>query len=143
VAIDTRTKKFCAAKIRVLPAHDSLDAGFLLRTTKPKIAVLDKGYSSESLYEQAYEQKTLLMIPQKKNAKRGFFRKKMHKKFRLRTYHRREMAESSISSLKRKYGASVSSRTVRTIRTDVYGRLACQNIFLWLKRLLGWSRANS
>lgn len=139
VAIDTRTKKFCSAKIRVLPAHDSLDASFLLRSTRPKIAVLDKAYSSERLYEQAYEQKILLMIPQKKNAKRGFFRKKMLQQFKIRTYHRREMAESGISSFKRKYGTSVSSRTVRTIRTDVYGRLACHNIFLWLKRLLGWS----
>jgi hypothetical protein len=130
LAFDTRKKKFCAAKIRVLPAHDIKDAEFLLRISNPKIAVADKGYVSEKLYEYATNNKILLMIPKKSNAKRGFFRKKMHKRFNLRTYRRRALVEASNSSIKRKYGSSVSSRSVRTIRTEVYSRLACHNLFL-------------
>jgi transposase len=76
------------------------------------------------------------MIPKKINAKRGFYRKEAQKKFKLRTYHRRELVESSNSSIKRKYGSSVSSRSARTIRTEVYGRLACHNIFFWLFKTL-------
>jgi len=138
-AFDTKKKKFCAAKIRVLPAHDIRDAKFLLKNSNPKIAVADKGYNSEKLYEFCHEKSILLMVPKKKNAKRGYYRKKMHKKFRLRTYNRRQLVESSNSSVKRKFGASVNSKSVRTIRTEVYGKLACHNIFGRMFRLLGQS----
>ncbi len=138
-AFDTKRKKFCAAKIRVLPAHDTKDAKFLLQHSNPKIAVADKGYNSEKLYLFAEENNILLMIPKKSNVRRGHCRKKMQKLFRLRTYHRRELVESSNSSIKRKFGASVSSRSVRIVRTEVYGRLACHNLFSWLARLSGQS----
>ena len=138
-AFDTKKKKFCAAKIRVLPAHDIKDAKFLLNRSNPKIAVADKGYNAEHLFRFAAENKIELLVPSKCNAKRGFYRKKAQKKFRLRTYHRRELVESSNSSIKRCYGSSVSSRKARTIRTEVYGRLACHNIFGWLFRLSGQS----
>ena len=139
VAFDTRHKKFCAAKVRILPRHDLKDAKHLLKQSLPKIAVADKGYVSENLYEFAHEQGILLMIPKKKNARKGFYRKKMHKKFCLRTYHRRELVEAGFGSVKRKFGGSVSSRKARTIRTEVYGRLACHNIFSYIIRLLGQS----
>ena len=139
VAFDTQKKKFCAAKIRVLPAHDIKDAKFLLRHSNPKIAVADKGYNSERLYKFSAENNLLLMIPKKSNAKRGHYRKKMFKHFRIRTYHRRELVESGNSSIKRKYGSSVSSKTVRTIRTEVYCRLACHNIIFLFLGLSGQS----
>jgi len=142
VAFDTRKKKFCAAKIRVLPAHDIKDAKFLLRNSNPKIAVADKDYNAEHLFKFAAKNNVQLMVPSKSNAKRGFYRKKAQKNFRLRTYHRRELVESSNSSIKRCYGSSVSSKTVRTIRTEVYGRLACHNLFGWLFKLLGQSLLN-
>jgi len=128
-AFDTRKKKFCAAKIRVLSAHDTRDAKYPLKHSNPQIAVADKGYSSEKLFQFAHEQGTLLMIPAKKNARRGRFRKRMQNLFRTRTYHRRELIESANSSLKHKFGASVSSKTVRTIRTEVYSRLVCYDLF--------------
>ena len=137
VAYDTRRKKFCSAKARVLPAHDIKDAEFLIKNNKSKIVVADKGYNSEKLYEKAFYQETLLMIPKKKNMKRGFFRRKMHKKFNLRTYHRRELVEAGFSSIKRTQGSSVSSKKARTIRSELLGRLACQNIFSLLFRTFG------
>ena len=139
VAFDTRKKKYCAAKIRVLPAHDIKDAKYLLLRSKPKIAVADKAYSSEKLYKKAAEEGIFLHIPPKSNARRGYWRKKMLKKFRLKTYHRRELVEAGNSSIKRKFGSSVNSKLVRTIRTEVYGRLACHNIMGRLQRLLGQS----
>jgi len=53
----------------------------------------------------------------------------MHKNFRIRTYHRRELIESGFGSIKRKFGSSVSSKKARTIRSEIYGRLVCHNIF--------------
>ena len=140
VAIDTRTKKFCAAKIKVLPAHDIKDARYLLEKSEPEIAVADKGYSSEKLYKYADENKILLMIPKKSNAKRGHYRKKMQRKFRIKTYRRRELVEAGFSSIKRKYGNSLSSKKARTIRSEVGFRLLCHNLFLFISGLLGQSR---
>jgi transposase len=140
MAFDTRKKKFCAAKIRVLPAHDLKDAKFLLEKSSTKIAVLDKAYNSEKLFEFGFDNNIVLMIPKKSNAKRGYFRKKAQKLFKIRTYHRREIIEAGNSSIKRKYGSSVSSKNVRTIRTEIYVRLVCHNIFYLLLRLLGQSR---
>jgi len=127
-ALDTRKKKFPAAKIRVLPAHDIRDSYYLLKHSKPKIAVADKAYSAEALYRYAEEQNVLFMSPMKKNVKRGHARRKMHKRFRTRTYNRRQLVEAGFGSLKRKLGSSIGSKTVRTIRTEVYSRLACHNL---------------
>ena len=140
IAFDTRKKKFCAAKIRLLPAADIRDEKYLLIKSKACKAVADKAYLSEAMYKYAYQQKIILMIPTKKNAKRGFYRKIMQKHFRLRTYHRRALIESANSSIKRKYGTSVTSKKARTIRTEIYSRMACHNIFLLINRLLGQSR---
>jgi hypothetical protein len=141
-AYDTCKKKFCAAKVRVLPANELRDAESLLKQSKPSIAVADKAYSSEKLYEFSHEQGILLMVPKKKNAKRGFYRKKFLKKYRTRTYNRRQIIESGFGSVKRTFGGSVASRSVRGIRTDVYGRLTCHNMFsFWIFRLLGQSRS--
>ena len=140
VAFDTRKKKYCAAKIRVLPAHDIKDAPHLLTQSHAKIVVADKAYSSEKLYRHAAALQALLMVPQKKNARHGLWRVTMQRQFRIRIYHRRAMVEAANSSFKRKFGSSVQAKKVRTIRTEVYGRLACHNLFGRLLRLLGQSR---
>ena len=77
---------------------------------------------------------------QKKNAKRGYCRKKMQKQFRIRTYHRREIVESKFSSMKRMFGASVSSKSAKTIRAEVCCRCICSNLFYFIIGLLGQSR---
>ena len=142
-AYDTRRKKFCAASVRVLPASELRDAAKLLKRSCPRIAVADKGYSSEKLYEFADEQGILLMVPPRRNVRKGFYRRKALRRFRLRTYNRRQIVESAFSSVKRTLGGSVSSRSVRGIRTDVYGRLACHNLFsFWVFRLSGQSPSN-
>lgn len=138
-AFNTKRKKFCAGKIRVLPAHDIKDAKYILARTRPKIAVADKAYSAEALYRFADENNLLLMAPKKKNVKRGYARRKMHKMFRERTYHRRELIESGFGSVKRKFGASVSSKKTKTIKADIYGRLICHNLFYGF--IETWDRA--
>ena len=147
VAFDTRKKKYCAAKIRVLPAHDVRDAIPLLKKISPKILVADKGYDSNNIHEYCKQNKIRAHIPLRKLGKARHHnmsqRRIAAKKFNIRTYHRREIVESGNSSNKRKYGSSVSSRKVRTIRTEIYGRLACHNLFSWLTRLSGQSRVHA
>jgi len=143
IAFDTRKKKFSAAKIRVTPAHDIKDARFLIRKSMPNIIVADKGYDANSLHEYCRENGIRAHIPMRNKGhpvhSSWNARRLAAKQFKLRTYHRRELCESGNSSLKRKYGSSVSSKKARTIRTEVYGRLACHNIFYWLFRDSGLS----
>ena len=142
-AFDTRKKKFCSAKIRVLPAHDIRDVKSLLKRAKPKILAADKAYDAAWLHHFCRENSIKAFIPIRKWSKpkhRNFgLRMKAAKNFKIKTYHRREVIESGFSSIKRKYGSSVNSRSVRGIRTEIYGRLACHNIFFWFFRLLGQS----
>lgn len=128
----TGIKKFCSANIRVLPAHDIKDAESLLKNIHPTIVLGDKAYNSEKLYAFSEDNNILLMCPQKKGTFRGHCRKRMQRKFRTRTYHRRSIIESGFSSLKRRFGASVSSKKALTIRSEVYSRLVCHNIFQML-----------
>ena len=143
IAFDTRKKKFSAAKIRILPAHDIKDAKYLLKQSKPRVMVADKAYDANWLHKYCRKENIKAHIPireyGKSKHKRMSQRRRAAKHFNLRTYHRRELAESAMSCAKRKYGSSVSSKTARTIRTEVYGRLACHNIFSWFNGLLGQS----
>lgn len=147
IAYDTRKKKISAAKIRVLPSHDIKDVKNLLEQSKPKVFVADKAYDANWLHMYCNKNKIKAYIPIRKGYgkskhKRMSARRQAAKHFKIRTYHRRELAESGMSSTKRKYGSSVSSKTVRTIRTEVYARLACHNIFSFIPRLLGQSLPN-
>jgi len=134
IAFDTKKKRYCAAKIRVLPAHDVRDAIPLLKKIKPKILVADKGYDSNNIHEYCKQNKINAHIPlrnwQKTRHHNMSQRRMAAKHFNIRTYHRREIIESGNSSNKRKYGSSVNSRKIRTIRTEIYSRLTCHNLFL-------------
>lgn len=145
IAFDTRRKKFASAKIRVLPAHDLRDAQYLIHHSTPKIIVADKAYDANSLHSFCKERNIKAHIPLRAWSKprRGNFspRIKASEHFNKRVYHRREIGESGNSSLKRKYGSNVSSRKARTIRSEVYGRLTCHNLFYWLSRLSGLNLA--
>jgi hypothetical protein len=144
-AFDTRKKKFSAAKIRLLPAHDIKDAKQLLQKSKPRVFVADKAYDANWLHEYCKEKNIKAHIPIRKKYgksrhKNLTARRQATKHFKIRTYHRRELAESANSSIKRKYGSNVNSKKVRTIRTEIYGRLTCHNIFFRITRLLGQSQ---
>ena len=130
---DTRTKKWCAAKVRVLPSHDIKDAKYLLEKVDADILVADKGYDANSLHKYCNERGIEAHIPMRNYGKPRHgnmnARRKAAKHFRLRTYHRRELIESGNGSVKRKYGSSVSSKNCKTIRAEVMGRLLTHNLF--------------
>ena len=135
-AFDTRKKKFCSANVRVLPAHDVKDAEMLIKKSNPKIIVADKAYDSNKVHVLCNELGIKAHIPIREYGRVRHFhmsaRRKACKHFRKRTYHRRELIESGFSALKRKFGISVSSKKASTIRSEVYGRLTCHNIFQML-----------
>jgi len=127
-SLDTKTKKFISAKIRIKPRHDVVDAKYLIKQSESNIIVADKGYNSEKLYELASNNNILFMSPEKKKTKRGFFRNKMKKQFRIKTYNRRQVIESQFGGVKRKSGSSVNSKSAKSIRADIYCKLICHNL---------------
>ena len=140
LAVDTAKKTVTSARIKAsFWSHDTKDVPYLINNMKyvPKVIVADKAYDSEKLHEYTYDRGIRAVIPLKKNAKRGFYRLKNAKMFRLKTYHRREIVESVISALKRKFGSYVRSRKIQTQRTEIFCRLILHNIFLCLYGLLG------
>jgi transposase len=132
-AFDTKRKKFCSAKVRIIPRHDVKDFNYLLREIKPKIIVADKGYDSNKIHKYCYENNIKVHIPTRDYGKpkhiRLSYRKKAARLFNKRVYHRRELIESGFHSIKSKYGSNIDSKNAKTIRADVYGRLLCHNLF--------------
>jgi len=130
--IDTKRKKILALRCRAHARHDTKDVKYLLKrmSTTPKILVADKGYDAEVVHELAHEQGIITMIPSRKNTRKGFYRKKMKKYWRTRTYHRREISESLFGATKQKYGASVSSKIIQTQKSDSYCRAMLHNLSL-------------
>lgn len=129
---DTRNKKFCSAKVRIIPRHDIKDMKYLIKRSNPRIVVADKGYDSENIHEYCYLNNIEVHIPIRKYSKGRHknlgYRIKASKLFRLRTYHRRELIECGFSSIKRKYGSSIRSKGAKTIKADVLSRLLCHNL---------------
>ena len=137
-------RKFCAAKIRIIPAHDIKDALALLRKVNTRKVVADKGYDANYLHEYCFSNNIEAHIPLreygKSKHKNWSKRRLAAKHFDKTVYHQRELIESCFGSVKRKYGSSVNSKKASTIKSDIYGRLVCHNIFYYFIRVLGQSR---
>jgi len=140
ILVDTRRKKVLAARIRVLPAHDVRDVVALLKHCMPHILVADKGYDSEAVHEHCFEHGITSMIPIKSRTRSGFYRRQQHKKFRLRTYNRRQIVESVFSRIKRLFGSTVRCRRARTIRAELFARFIAHNLTVLLNRHFQLSR---
>ncbi len=129
-SFDTRRKKFISLRVRAKPRGDVKDAPYLVKRTRSKVCklVADRGYDSEEFFEFLNYRQIEPVIKTKRTSKKGFFRKKMKKAFRERTYHRRSLIESGFGSLKRKYGSYVSGRNIGSQRAEVYIRAILHNI---------------
>ena len=133
---DVKKRKFCAARIRVLPAHDIKDAKSLILKSNPKIVVADKAYDSNWLHKSCVENNVKAHIPirQYGNSIHSMWsiRRLAVNSFDETLYHQRELIEAGFGSVKRKYGGSVNSKKAKTIKAEIYGRLICHNFLLFL-----------
>jgi hypothetical protein len=133
--IDTRTKKILSARFRKKYVHDIRDVKYLLNETpvKPKKITADKAYDAEWFREFLALNGIGCCIPVKKNAKKGFYRKKSI--CDKRTYNRRSMIESSYFRLKQLYGHSVNCINARAMRAEIYLRLILYNLSIILNTI--------
>jgi transposase len=134
MAIDTRTKKILALRIRAKPRHDIKDAKYLIKrlTSKPNKLVADKGYDADWLRKLCNKQRIISNIPKRSFSKDTHYRKTATKRaiklFNKKTYGRREMSESVFSSFKRRFGPSLSSVKISAQRAEAYCRAIAYNI---------------
>ncbi len=143
IAIDTRTKKILAIRLRSKKAHDIRDVKYLLKRlpVKPNKLVADKGYDAEWVHKFCKSIGITAVIPMRNYGTKLIPRKRKlrvlcKKSFNKKTYHRREMAESVFSAIKRKFGASVSSNKFSAQRAEMYCRAITHNIISLFRTIL-------
>ena len=133
VLVDTRRKKFLAARLRALPAHDVRDVKTLLAQCPvlPRKIVGDSAYDDEhNVFEPCHDRGIIAVVKPYKTRKKGFYRRKMRQHYNLKTYHRRPIVEGMFSTTKQNYGSIVRCHTARTQRAEVFCRLILHNISL-------------
>ena len=129
---DTKSKKFCALRIRAKPRHDIKDAKYLLKRVEIQSTLYgDSAYDVEWLHELCFDKCVQTQIKPKKNVRRGFYRKKQMKNYSDEKYHQRSLIESGFGSLKRKYGGSVSGKGIDSINSEIYCKAIAHNIGLY------------
>lgn len=134
VMVNVERRKFMSARIRACPVHDSRDIRYLIKQAliKPQITVMDKGYDDNKIHAFCRDKGIYTIIPVRKGCVRGFYRKEMRDFFDYGLYYQRNIVETLISCIKRKYGTSVNSKSITSQRADLYCRMILYNIFFGL-----------
>ena len=132
LAVDTRSKRILAIRSKAKKSHDIKDAEYLVKrfVKFPSKIVADAAYDSEKFYEFLWDNGIVPVVKVRKNAFRGFIRHKVMKAFNKRVYNRKSIVESVFFSMKRKFGASVSSLKIKSQRAEMYCRAIAHNTIL-------------
>ena len=125
------SRKFIALRIRARPRHDTKDFKYLLKkNSSMKKIFADSAYDAEFIHKLCFKNGIQTIIKPKKNVRKGFFRKKQLKNYSEKEYHQRSNIEAGFSSLKRKYGTLVLSKSLVSQRAEIYCRAIAHNLSL-------------
>ena len=132
IAVDTKTKKVVALRLRATKAHDIKDAKYLIkRIPTTTWIVADKAYDANSLHQYCNNKGIKCCIPLrnkgKSRHKKHTLRRKNQQYLHPKRYHRREIVESVFKAIKTKFGASVSSIKISAQRAEMYCRAIAHN----------------
>lgn len=127
LAVDTKKQMILAAVVTQHPTHDAVLAGTLLkqshRTRKAACYVMDKGYDAEWLHRLIREDLTAdSLIPVRKRKRKriqGKYRRELARSFDKDKYHRRNIAETAFSVLKRTLGENLKARKYRNQAKEI------------------------
>jgi len=140
--VDVKRRKILSARIRAKPRHDVNDVCYLIRQS-PYLAkknLMDKGYDSNNLHRFFRDKGVTAIIPVRESSQRlreypkGVYRREMYMDFPKKEYNLRNIAETVISVIKRKYGDYVNTQSIAAQRTQIYSRLILHNISLAIAR---------
>ena len=125
-------------KVRKKPRHDTVDAKLMVKKLakhyKPEVFYGDRGYDDNALFELVFEElEAYPLIFQKrqdvpKHRRKGRYRKETFDVFDYGEYLQRNKVETVISILKRKFGFSIRSKTVKLQKVETLTRIIAYNI---------------
>lgn len=128
---DVRKRKFLALRIRIKTRHDAKDINYLLKQNRNfKKLSGDSAYDSEKIHERCFDLDIKAVIKPKKNAEKGFYRKKQRKYYSEDEYHERNMIESRQGGEKRMYGGYVFAEKIQGIKSEIYCKAIAYNLSL-------------
>ncbi len=104
---------------------------------KPKTVLMDKGYDAEWIHELFEKAGIKSIAPTRKNARRGFYRRKLMKNFPKKLYNKRNIVESIFHAFKQKYGSNIFSKKITSARSEIYCKAILHNIFFKNQSTLG------
>jgi transposase len=131
ILYDVKTHKVIIFNTRIRPSHDINDVRILIERCKDiKYLLADKAYCAEWLHEYCFDRRIKTIIPDKINAKRGFYRKKQQKNYSDKLYHKRSNIESGFSAIKRKYGGDVRGKSLISINSELSCKVLAHNLRL-------------
>ena len=131
---DVDRHKVIALHTKIKLRHELKDAKLLIRNLDVKVLLADKAYDAEWLHEYCFEQNIKTIIPKKKNIRKGFYRRKQMKNYSDEKYHQRSNIESGFSAIKRKYGGSVSGKSLKSIISELSCKAIAHNLRLLHQR---------
>ncbi len=147
ISVDTIKKVILGWKISQKTDHDVKHAKTLIRQSnrsrRSQFYVMDKGYDSEEIHTLIREEiKADSIVPLRERKRKrinGKYRKQLNKEFDKITYNRRNIVETIISVVKRKFGETLRARKVRNQVKEVKVKLIVYNInkklieIIWIK----------
>ena len=136
ISVDTSKKVILGWKISQKTDHEIKHANALIRQSnkmrKSECYVLDKGYDSEKIHTIIREEvKADSIIPLRKRKRkkiRGKYRKQLHMAFDKIKYNQRNIAETTFSVVKRKFGETLRARKFRNQIKEIKMKLIVYNI---------------
>jgi hypothetical protein len=139
VLVDTRTPAVLAAQIHVMPRHDIRDAARLAQHARgAKHFVADKAYDAEWLHQLLSELEVQPHIPLRARARKGHYRRRHARSFKLRIFHQRPLVETTHSVVKRRWGGAVAAHRAVMIRVEILLKLITHNLTVCLRTLAIW-----
>jgi len=137
IAIDLKKQVVISLKLRKAPANDSRDFIPLLKKVNPLLVIADKGYDAEKNLRYLRGRDIQAVIPVKtghSSPSRTKLRKRMRKWFECNPvayeiYHERSKVESVFSSLKRKFGDVIHSRSTLLGKKELKLRFFVYNVY--------------
>ena len=127
--IDVKNRKFLACTLNATQRYEPPFIPRLHKQSPPiDVLLLDKGFDKEGLHSWLEQNGTFCLAPVRKGCRRGRHRKFVRDCMDWCLYWQRNIIECLFSALKRLFGSTVRSRTIRTQNSELFCRLIAYNI---------------